>query len=121
MDRLNFPKAQLFASGMLNTLGVDDFVGIIEFSSTARILNTNSVLLKASLANKNTLKTGINSITARTGDNNYGLAFDKLKDLMTLSSNTSQISRCNTNVVFFVTDRGPSAGENTSELLLQKL
>ena len=115
MEGARFSMVKLLATGILNTLGIDDFVGIIAFSGSAKILNSDEQLVRATPSNLAILVDKINGVNT-SELTNYEQAFNKTGQLLRNSIEHEVGMRCSkpTNLVLFFTDGSPTIGNSTS-------
>mmetsp|Transcript_26399 Transcript_26399/g.54448 ORF Transcript_26399/g.54448 Transcript_26399/m.54448 type:complete len:718 (-) Transcript_26399:87-2240(-) len=91
------------ATTVIETLSVADRVAVVTFSSTASILNEESMLIRATKENKDLLVEAINGINAVIGATDFHAAFTEAFNLLELTFENEVTTGCNM-AVLFMTD-----------------
>eukprot|EP01125_Pyxidicula_operculata_P013802 TRINITY_DN4580_c0_g1_i2.p1 TRINITY_DN4580_c0_g1~~TRINITY_DN4580_c0_g1_i2.p1 ORF type:complete len:363 (-),score=51.70 TRINITY_DN4580_c0_g1_i2:634-1722(-) len=101
-ERLDLAK--LAAVSILGSLSFNDYVAVISFSTSSKILNSQTSLTRATASVVSKLKSSVNKLNVE-GGTNYQSAFDNAFDLLNKGGGTGCSS-----VILFLTDGDPNVG-----------
>ena len=115
-DKLELAKTA--AKSVINTLSNNDFLGVINFGSTARTVYTNKIT-RATIDHRYRMEEEINNLEV-TGFTNYQAAFQLGFDMINAAETDEFGAPCTNgeNVFLFLTDGEPTLGHTNSADLI---
>jgi len=100
---------------VIDTLSVADKVAVVTFSTTASVLNDQTMLVRATKENKEKIIAAINGIIVN-GSTNFHAAFTEAFNLLSLTFENESTTGCNV-AVLFMTDGQLTTGPGPQEVI----